>query len=98
MHLAPGVPARGARTAVVLVERPLAEQHDQLDVLQPTRPAGEVVIDKPTAGQGEELAPPPELVRDRARAEQAAALTGRPEQPPAPRACGGADLEQPVAV
>src|SRR4029453_2577606 len=81
-----------------LVERALAEQHDELDTLERARPAVDVVVHQPTAGKPEALVQATELVPDRTGAEQAAALARRTEQPPAPGAGRGADLEQPVAV
>src|SRR5918996_929542 len=98
VHLVPGVAARRGGAAVVLVERPLAEEHDQLDAIEGARPAVEVVVHEPAAGQGEAFVKPTELVPDRAETEQAAALARRAEQAPPPGAGRRADVEQLVTV
>ena len=51
---------------MVLVERALTEQHDELDALERAGPAVEVVVGQPAAGQVEPLVEPAELVPDRA--------------------------------
>jgi hypothetical protein len=82
----------------MLVERPLTQQHHELDSLEGARPTVEVVVHQPAPGESEALVEPPELVPERTRTEEAAALARRPEQPSTPGACRGADLEQPVTV
>ena len=59
---------------MVLVEGPLAEEHDELGPLDGAGPPIDVVVHEPSAGQGEALVEAAQLVPDLAPAEEAAAL------------------------
>ena len=68
VHLVPADAARRRRAAVDLVERALAEQHDELHVVELARAAEEVVVREPAAGQREALVEAAELLPQRLRA------------------------------
>ena len=94
VHLVPRVAPRRGRPTVVLVERSLAEQHDQLYPIERTCPPVQVVVDEPATGEIEAFVEPAQFVPQRTRHEQRAALTHRTEPAARGGARQGADGEQ----
>jgi hypothetical protein len=62
VHLVPGETPRGGGATVVLVEGPLTEQDDELDLIEGAGAQVQVVIRESTAGKCELLVEASELI------------------------------------
>ena len=98
VHVVPRESPGGGGTAMELVERALAEQDDQLDVLERAGATEQIVVRQAPGGECEALVEATQLLPAGAVQEEAVALAHGPEDAPPRRARQCGDGEQAVAV